>query len=254
MKKSAQYTLIAVLLIVVAAFFLGEQTNAENIRDLMVDAVNGVKTYSIKTDIWIMTTGIADAENVDVLQTVSGTGATDILNRRMFQDSVIASISPDERDYQNIRIYFIENITYIFQGNESLVQYIPNSDLIWSKRTQIKQQADLLDNSDVELLPEEDGQYVLRVKPDSKKLVKYITSESIAGIDSPTLSTSQADKLASSIKHIDIVQWIEKESYLPSKFKMNILLEEGSIQRQTNITLYMSNYNEPVEIIPPESS
>ena len=97
-------------------------------------------------------------------------------------------------------------------------------------------------------IPEEEGMYVLRVKPDAKKLVEYISRQSIIGVDSPTLANAQVETISNMIQHIEITQWVEKNSFLPRKFRMRVLLEGSGVERETNITLDMYDYNKPADI------
>ncbi|MFH0859982.1 MAG: hypothetical protein V1921_02165 [Candidatus Altiarchaeota archaeon] len=252
MEKSHQYAIIAVVAVALAAYVLSIPSDAEKLRNAMVSAVDSARTYKIEQEISVFMSGEVEGSSVQTSQSVVGQGATDLANRRMYMDVTLNTNTQSERDVQNISVYFIGDTTYVYSEGGVDKRVLDNSDIIWSKRTQIRQQADLMKNSKIELLPEDEGMYVIKVKPDAKKLVKYITDQSITGIDSPSLDDANVDALAGMMKRIEIFQWIGKNDNLPRKFTMNILLSGGGLERETNVTLRMYDYNIPVTIELPE--
>jgi outer membrane lipoprotein-sorting protein len=248
-----------VFLLCVLAFLLGyfifgwSGTSAEKIKDKTLSRISDVKTYSFSTYITINTVGELQGFPVDMTDAISGEGAVDVPGKRMLFDVTINSTSDKTLvSGKNMKVYFIDDKVY-FQSNGTTVdEKISDADVIWKKRTQLKQQAEILSKSEVKLLKEEktgDSEtYVLGLYPKKEELVGYIAEQASVGGTPLSVSDAQIANLSGMVKEFSIILWVGKDDFLPRKFRMSMNLSSGKLVRESETLMAMWGYDKPVAI------
>jgi hypothetical protein len=256
--------LVGIILVCVVAFLAGywymggRSLSAEKIKEKTLAGVDDVETYKFSTDITVNTTGELQGVPVDKLDVIAGRGSVDVKGRHMLFDvSVNSSLAGDLilRD-QKMTVYLINNLVYFKSDGGTIKDIIPDSDLIWRDRTQVKQQARILAKSSVELVSEDavrgEKTYVLRLTPPKKELVAYIAEQASVGGAPLTVSESQLTNLTGMVEDYSILLWVGKKDFLPRKFSLRMLLSSEELSRDTEVVMDTWDYGKPVEIKAPQ--
>lgn len=242
---------IAVLVLLIGlGLLIQKDAPTDSVRDRMVDAVDGVNSYRFTNEIAITTEGTLEGNLVNYVQNIKGDGAIDIASRRMSMNIEIFNLNKTEK----MDVYFIGNTAYVSTKEGVSRQEVPLDDA-WETKTQIKQQSGLLKEAEVEVLREDvmDGRevYVLRAKPEIEKLIRYMAQQSVS---MPVISDDELDKRIKMVKSIEILQWVDKKTFLPVRFEINVVMDTGDLRRETDIVMTIGNYNEQFTIELPESA
>ncbi|MDM7912040.1 MAG: hypothetical protein QUS09_02995, partial [Methanotrichaceae archaeon] len=164
--------------------------------------------------------------------------------------------------------YILNDTVYMgVDGNWTSFK-LPNADLIWDRQNMVKNQAELLNNSEIELLGSEnlDGQdtYKVKVVPDMETY-SVVLSEQVGSV-LPVAVLNISEMFRNST--LEWTSWITKDTHLLKKneVQMNLVVTPESMGLPTNqtgdfemrvdaaSTIIFSDFNQPVEIILPEGA
>lgn len=239
---------------------MGCVEKSDEIKEKTLSAVNSAQTYSFDTTILVKTSGVVQEIPVAITESIHGSGAVDNVNKKMFFDVSMNSTSPQSvgSSSQEMKVYLIGDVAYFTSQGSTVTEKVSDSEIIWSDRTHIKQQAKILSESKARVLSQEEvggvPAYVLQLTPDKEELVRYIAEQSSVAGAPLAVSDSQVANLSGMVEDFSIVLWVGKEDYLPRKFKLYMSLKSGQLSRDTTIVMYMWDYGKPVEIALPERS
>jgi len=255
-----------IFIICVVAFLAGYWSlkgggaSAEGVKEKTLASVEGVSTYLFSTDIVINTSGVVQGVPLDKLDAISGQGAVDVANKRMKFAVVVNTSVAGEVVVGNpeMTVYLIGDTVYFQSEGKTFQDSVPDAQLIWRDRTQVKQQAEILAKSEVTLLPEEtvrgEQTYVLKLSPPKKDLVAYIAEQASVGGAPLEVSERQLTNLTGMVEDYSIFMWVGKRDYLPRKFTLQMTLKSGDLARNTLIRMEAWDYGKPVSIAAPEST
>lgn len=253
--------LIVLVLVLVVVFSLGftvfqeEDTSGETIKAKTISAINGVDTYKFSTEIEVGIQGEIQGIQVNKKDMITGSGAVDVPAKKMLFDVKVESTPSIEGAGQEMKVYFVGDKVFFQSGESVVVEDIPDADIIWSQRTQLKQQNQILAKSPVRLVGEEtiNGKdtYVLELSPERKDLVRYIAEQASVGGAPLQVSESRVSDLTGMVDDASISIWVGKSDFLPAKFRLYMRLSSEDIERVTEIVMFTWGYGEPVDITLP---
>ena len=259
MEKKGVIVLLFVLVVVFSlgfTLFQGGDTSGETIKAKTISAINGVDTYRFSTEIEVGIQGEIQGVQVNKKDKITGSGAVDVPAKKMLFDVKVESTPAIDGAGQKMKAFFVGNKVFFQSGESVVVEDIPDADIIWSQRTQLKQQSQILAKSAVKLIGEENingkDTYVLELSPERKDLVRYIAEQASVSGAPLQVSESRVSDLTGMVDDASISIWIGKEDYLPAKFSLYMRLSSEDIERVTEIVMFTWDYGEPVDTTSPE--
>lgn len=242
-----------------------EEMSAEEIAEAAIAAFTEIDTYQFDMDVDITYTG----EALFPAMTMSGSGAFDRVNRRVYQNSQISMVMMGMTIETYSETYILGDWMYM----KTEIPGIPGMPLVplemftwqkmrlpegyWEQADIITQQYDLLMGFiEVELLGTETVNgvecYKLRLTPDMEKLWQWAQMQEGIGDQISELALEEA------ISDFSIIQWVDKDSYFILKsvtgMTFTIGAGGGAFTTSSTQTILMHNINEPVTIeLPPEA-
>ncbi|TRZ68051.1 MAG: hypothetical protein D4Q77_01970 [Methanothrix sp.] len=215
--------LLFLLALIVAAFSgcVEEGPSAEDLKTMMIDAVQDIETvtFTMVTDQTTTITNVTDSETIITYS--RGEGEVNMTAQAMKLFMVTTSkVGAAENVTMGVEMYMLEDALYMkIDGNwTKMTRLLPEGML--DQQNQLKMQMEMLNNSVVELEGSEmiDGldTYVLKVVPDmdafSATMDKQMGSMSIVGMNLTDLYSSA---------EMEWTTWLSKDSYLPLKIQVN---------------------------------
>ena len=221
---------LALILVLPASFGCAMQVSAQEIADNAV--MNYPKVATVKMDMNVTMTveviGGTEAAKITMLE-----NATSSLNIARTEIKMTMNVSGEipGQGKQNIstEMYLVNGWMYIKVASPSGGEQWTKMNLteqLWAAQNQLAQQVEFLKTAiEVISLGSEkvDGIdcYVLQVKPNMEALIQWVMAQqqTQSGIDLSELN------LAKLFKTTSIKEWIAKDSYLPVKVDMDVVLE-----------------------------
>jgi hypothetical protein len=249
------------------------QPSADEIKALMIDSVNNLDSYRFNTEstqqIEVFNRSTKDGNISTITVTSVGDGAVDLAGRAMELAQSLNIVSENNNATSGkSETYILNDTVYMgVDGNWTSFK-LPNADLIWDRQNMVKNQAELLNNSEIELLGSEnvDGQdtYKVKVVPDMETY-SVVLSEQVGSV-LPVAALNLTEMYRNST--LEWTSWITKDTHLLKKneIMMNLTVTPETMGMPTNetsdfemrinaaATTVFSDFNQPVEIILPEGA
>jgi hypothetical protein len=250
-----------------------EQPSADEIKALMIDSVNNLDSYRFNTEstqqIEVFNRSTKDGNVSAITVTAVGDGAVDLAGRAMGMAQSLNIVSGNNNATSGkSETYILNDTVYMgVDGNWTSFK-LPNADLIWDRQNMVKNQAELLNNSEIELLGSEnvDGQdtYKVKVTPDMETY-SVVLSEQVGSV-LPVAALNLTEMYRNGT--LEWTSWITKDTHLLKKNEivMNLTVTPETMGMLTNetsdfemhinaaATTVFSDFNQPVEVILPEGA
>lgn len=267
---------LLLVLALVAVAFSGcteKSPSAEEIKVLMIDSVKNLDSYRFSTEssqhIEVFNRSINESNASTIAVNTMGEGAVNLTGRAMGLVQKVNLVS------ENKNASTVESETYIFNdtiytmigGNWTRLM-LPNADLIWSRQNMVRNQAELLNHSQIELLGSEniDGQdtYKVKVTPDMNAYAAVLAEQVGSLLPVSALNLTEMYKNSS----VEWTSWITKDTHLLKKNEINMNLtvtpetvglsveSAGNFEMLIDVsaTTLFKDFNQPVEIVLPEGA
>ncbi|HSD57027.1 MAG TPA: DUF6612 family protein [Methanotrichaceae archaeon] len=250
-----------------------EQPSADEIKALMIDSVNNLDSYKFDTEstqqVEVFNRSTEDGNVSTITVTSVGEGAVDLAGRAM---GMVQSLNIESENNNatsgKSETYILNDTLYLSADGNWTSLKLPNADLIWDRQNMVKNQAELLNNSKIELLGSEnvDGQdtYKVKVVPDMETYSAVLSEQVGSILPVAALNLTEIYRNSST----EWTSWITKDAHLLKKneIRMNLTVtpeimgmpenEVGDFEMRINAvaTTIFSDFNQPVEIILPEGA
>jgi len=254
---------------------VSEELNATQIKQLMISSVENQNTYriSLSTEqkLDIINQSDIEEEPVKILITSSGTGAIDVDARAMSMEMTNTAVPENDKENQTsttMEMYFINDTIYMKLDDNWTKLMMPSPDDIWERQNLVKNQVELLSNSELtyEGMESIDGEecYKLKVVPDMKTYATMLSEQLGSSIPVAFMNLS----LLYESTEMEETVWITKDDSFLKKSDVNMKLDitpeimnlppevVGNITMNIDMTASMlfSDFNEPVDIVLPEEA
>ncbi|TRZ67667.1 MAG: hypothetical protein D4Q77_02680 [Methanothrix sp.] len=261
--------LLALALIVVAFAGCVEETpSADDLKNMMIDSVEKVKTSrsAMEMDQTMTLVNETGSTTFDVISRVEV--FTNVTNRSvwMTMTTITSSGDGEENLSTEMETYLLGDTAYMRLGEDwTVLTGIPQE--MWDQQDQLKNQIEIINLSEVEAVGSEkiDGQdtYGLKIVPNMETFSMVLVEE----MGSMPLYGMNLTKLYEE-SEMDWTVWLSKETKLPLKNQMHIILTltpetlglpvEGAgfveMIMDTEVTTFYYEYNQPMNIEPPEEA
>lgn len=238
--------LLVALAIVVMLLFLGATLpRSKNTGERIAEAIDSAQSYRISTQIWVKSEGVVDGTAVDFTEEVKAVGATDVSSQRMVMSAVAENALGVS---ETITLYLIGDTIYVKSGGQWAIQKAPQDYGVWERRYQLKQLANIINNSRLSLISQSADSTVFSVEPDRDLIVEYIREQANPSGYAP----NQAADVGESLKDVKMNITVDEKTLLPSEFRMTTVMERGSLSRTTEILMEVWGYDKKVEISLPD--
>ena len=294
-RKMLPLFLALVLAITIAGCGGGKITEEELIEKVTV-ASEGIETCQFDIDMGVRMSGKGGEETFDASLALGISGLTDIPNKKMKMEMNITDIAldlPEEAEIpesMGMEIYLIGKMAYLKADIPGLpAQWTKNEVPVGDLALQdlVKQQAELLEASEIEILGKEKVNgvdcWVVSMVPNIDKLVEILTQQPIMSQGMPgglapeempqgmmegMMKGMLEEILGKAITNMSIKQWYAKDTFFPMKLEMQMTIEissedlpipitveeEFEIKMDMNLAMLAHGFNEPVSIrLPPEA-
>jgi hypothetical protein len=267
---------VLALTLVMSSVFLGcaKELSAQEIQTNALSACPEIDTFRMEMNITADIEVIGGDEPGRFTMLENLTGLVNVPGTEMEMTGTISIDIPDTGKQDiSMGIYIVSGWMYMRmdlpQVGEQWMKMKLNTEL-WTAQNQLSQQVEFLKTAvEVTLLGSEkvDGVdcYVLQIKPDMEALTDWVLSQQQqqSGIGGVDLSKLDLSKL---FKTISIKEWIAKDTYLPAKADLDIVLEmlpedigataedfeKMTINMKGQVKYY--DYNKPVTIELPQEA
>lgn len=243
------------------------------IKNLMIDSVANLDSYRFniestqQIDVFNRST---NDENVSTIKvTTVGDGAVNLTGRAMgvIQSLNIVSENNNATSGRSETYILNDTIYMSMDGNWTSLR-LPSADLIWDRQNMVRNQAELINSSDIELQGSEvvDGQdtYKVKVVPNMNTYAAVLSEQVGSILPVGALNLTEMYRNSS----LNWVSWITKDTHLLKKNEVQMSLvvtpetigiptnETGDFEMHVNAaaTTVFSDFNEPVEIVLPEGA
>lgn len=250
-----------------------EEPSAEEIKTLMIDSANGLDSYRFSTEslqkITVLNRSIEDANASTITVKAVGNGDVDLSGRAV---SMVQTVNMESENNvvppgESETIILNDTIYMGVGGNWTSLQ-LPNADLIWDRQNIVKNQAELINNSEVVLLGSEivEGQdsYKIKVIPDMETYSAVLSEQ--VGNTLPVAILNISEMYRNSPPQW--TSWVTKDGYHLTKNEilMNFTVtpddmdlspeEVGDFEMTLDLasTAIFRDFNQPVEITLPEGA
>lgn len=267
---------LLLILALVAVAFSGcteKSPSAEEIKTLMIDSVKNLDSYKFSTEssqhieVFNRSINESNASTIDV--NTMGEGAVNLTGRAMglMQKVNLVSENKNASTVESETYIFNDTIYTMIDGNWTRLM-LPNADLIWSRQNMVRNQAELLNHSQIELLGSEniDGQdtYKVKVTPDMNAYAAVLAEQVGSLLPVSALNLTEMYKNSS----VEWTSWITKDTHLLKKNEINMNLtvtpetvglpveSAGNFEMLIDVsaTTLFKDFNQPVEIVLPEGA
>ncbi|NYT01239.1 MAG: hypothetical protein GKC10_00530 [Methanosarcinales archaeon] len=253
----------------------GEELNATQIKQLMVSSVENQNSYRFSLDteqtLEIINQSDLQEEPVKILITSSGKGAIDVDARAMSMEMNNTAVPENDRENQTsttMEMFFINDSIYMKLDDNWTKLMMPSPDEIWERQNMVKNQVELLNNSELtfEGMESIDGEecYRLTVVPDMSAYATILSEQLGSSIPLAFMNITQ---LYESTEMEETV-WLTRETNFLKKsdVKMNLAITPeimnlppelvGNITMNIDMTATMlfSDFNQPMDIVLPEEA
>ena len=209
----------------------------EDIKTNAIEAAANVNSYT-----YTMTTSTTDpTDDNGELATVTATGAIDITNGKIMTESTIPGTAgaADTTSY----VYIIDNVMYSGTETGGITTWTKSNVTDLSSYDQVESQTKLMEYPNIERKNDETVEgvdcYVLEIIPD---------------LDNPSLLPEEYASLGEMLTEFEVKQWIAKDTYYQKKTYMKMTINMFGMSVTSEVTMIVSNYNEPVTIELPEGA
>lgn len=243
------------------------------IKTLMIDSVANLSSYKFNIEsaqqIDVTNRSIKDG-NVSTIKVMTvGNGAVNLTGRAMGVVQSLNIISDNNNTTSGrSETYILNDTIYMSMDGNWTALKLPDADLIWIRQNIVMNQAELINNSQIELVGSEvvNGQdaYKVKVVP-SMNTYAAVLSEQVGSIlPVAALNITEVYKNSS----LNWVSWITKDTHLLEKNEIQMGLvvtpetigmkanETGDFEMHVNTdaTTTFSSFNQPVNIVLPEEA
>jgi hypothetical protein len=250
-----------------------EQPSADEIKALMIDSVSNLDSYRFNTEstqqIEVFNRSTDDGNVSTITVTSVGDGAVDLEGRAMGTVQSLNIVSENNNVTSGkSETYILNDTVYLGMDGNWTSFKLPNADLIWDRQNMVKNQAELLNNSEIELLGSDvvDGQdtYKVKVVPDMNTYSAVLSEQVGSVLPVAVLNITEMFRNSS----LEWTSWITKDDHLLKKneIQMNLVITPESMGLTTNetgdfemridvaATTVFRDFNQPVEIVLPEGA
>jgi hypothetical protein len=272
---------LLILLLLIAVAFSGctekqpgaKEPSPDEVKMLMIGSANGLDSYRFSTEsiqkIMVFNRSMQDTNISTIMVTAVGNGDMDLAGRTMRMGQSINMESGDNNPAPGkSETYILNDTIYMSMDGNWTSLKIPDADLIWDRQNIVRNQAELINNSEISFLGEEtvDGQdtYKVKVMPD-QDTYSAVLAEQVGSI-LPVAALNLSETYRSSPP--EWTSWITKDGYLLKKneIRMNLSVapedmglrpeDVGDFEMVVDLatTTVFLDFNQPVEIALPEDA
>lgn len=250
-----------------------EELSPGEIKTLMIDSVANLDSYRFNIEstqqIEVFNRS-AKAENISTIKvTTVGDGAVNLTGRAMgvVQNLNIVSDNNNATSGKSETYILNDTIYMSMDGNWTSIR-LPSADQIWDRQNMVRNQAELINHSEIELQGSEvvDGQdtYKVKVVPNMNTYAAVLSEQVGSILPVSALNLTEMYRNSS----LNWVSWITKDTHLLKKneIKMGLVVtpeaiglsanETGDFEMHVNAaaSTVFSDFNLPVEIVLPEGA
>jgi hypothetical protein len=239
----------------------------------MIDSVANLDSYRFNIDstqqIEVFNRS-TKGENVSTIKvTTVGDGGVNLTARAMGVVQSLNIVSDDNNATSGrSETYILNDTIYMSMDGNWTSLKLPSADLIWDRQNMVKNQAELINNSDIDLLGSEvlDGEdtYKIRVVPNMDTYAAVLSEQVGSILPVAALNLTEMYRNSS----LDWVSWITKDTHLLKKNEVQMGLmvtpetiglsanETGDFEMHVNVTAttVFSDFNQMVEVVLPEGA
>lgn len=250
-----------------------EEPSADEIKTLMIDSADNLDSYRFNTEsiqkITVFNRSTDDRNASTITVTAVGEGDVNLSGRAMGMVQTMNIVSENNSAIPGrSETYILNDTLYMgMDGNWTSLK-LPNADLIWDRQNLVKNQVELLNNSEIVLLGSEnvDGQdtYKVKVIPDMETYSAVLSEQVGTILPVAVLNLSEMYKNSPP----EWTSWITKDSHhlLKNEILMNLTVtpeavglppgEVGDFEMNVDLaaTTAFRDFNQPMEITLPEGA
>jgi hypothetical protein len=265
--------LLLALMVIAFSGCVEEKPSSEELKAMMIESVEDVDTVAFTVDMDQTIKVINNSETNRTLRTMTfetrsvGEGALNVTDRAMKMTTTTTTTSEETGEtVSEMEMYMKGDTMYTnIDGNWTKMPGMPED--MWDQQNQVRNQAELLNSSEIELVGSEkvngEAAYKVKVNPDMETFTTILNQQ----MGSMPLYTMNITEIFEECE-MEWTTWISKESHLPLKNQVNLKLtltadmmglpvgEVGEIEMEieSDSTVTYSKYNEPTEIVVPEEA
>jgi len=265
--------LLLALMVVAFSGCVEEKPSAEELKAMMIESVEDVKTAAFSVDMDQTIKVINLSETNKTLRTMTfetksvGEGELNVTDRAMKMTTTTTTSSEETGEIvSEMEMYMKGDTMYTkIDGNWTQMPGMPED--MWDQQNQVRTQAELLNSSEIKLVGSEkvngEAAYKVKVVPDMETFT-MILNQQMGSM--PFYTMNMTDIFEES--EMEWTTWISKESHLPLKNQVALDLtltadmmglpvgEMGDIEMEieSDSTVIYSSYNQPVVIVVPEEA
>jgi hypothetical protein len=250
-----------------------EEPSADEIKTLMIDSANDLDSYKFSTEstqkVTVFNRSTDDMNASTITVTAVGEGDVNLSWRAMGMVQTMNMVSENNSATPGrSETYILNDTLYMgMDGNWTSLK-LPNADLIWDRQNLVRNQVELLNNSEIVLLGSEnvDGQdtYKVKVIPDMETYSALLSEQVGTILPVAVLNISEMYKNSSP----EWTSWITKDSHhlVKNEILMNLTVtpeavgllpgEVGDFEMNVDLaaTTAFRDFNQPIEITLPEGA
>lgn len=265
--------LLLALMVVAFSGCVEEKPSPEELKTMMIESVEKVETAAFAVDMDQTIKVVNHSETNRTLRTMSfetksvGAGVLNVTAHAMKMTMTTTTSSEDMGEVvQEMEMYMQGDTMYTnVDGNWTRMPGMPED--MWDQQNQVKNQAELLNASEIELVGSEkvngEDAYKVKVVPDMETFTMILNQQ----MGSMPIQNMDIDEIFEE-SEMEWTTWISKESHLPLKNQVAMEMtltadmmdlpvsETGDIEMEikSDSTVIYSSYNEPVLIEVPEEA
>lgn len=243
------------------------------IKTLMIDSVANLSSYKFNIEstqqIDITNRSIKGGNVSTIKVTTVGDGAVNLTGRTM---GVVQSLNivSDNNNATSGRseTYILNDTIYMSMDGNWTALKLPNAEMIWIRQNIVMNQAELINNSQIEVVGSEavDGldTYKVKVVPNMNTYAAVLSEQVGSILPVAALNLTEVYKNSS----LNWVSWITKDTHLLKKNEIQMGLvvtpeiigmkanETGDFEMNVKVdaTTVFSDFNQPVKIVLPEGA
>ena len=275
-ERGEQMKKLLLLLAMIAVAFSGcveEKPSPEELKAMMIDSVDKIQTAAFAVDLeqTIKIVNLSETDRSLRTETFttksSGEGVLNVTARAMRMTMTTTSISDEMGEVTSEMEMYMEGDTMYTNVDGEWMKMPGMPEEMWDQQNQVKNQAELLNASNIELVGSEkvDGKdaFKVRVVPDTEAFTAILNQQMGS---MPFYAMNMTDLFEDS--EMEWTTWISKESGLPLKNRVILKLtltsdmmgipvdEMGDLEMivDSDSTVIYSGYNEAVSIEIPDEA
>jgi hypothetical protein len=212
--KKLLFTFFLIALLMLSAC---NELSKEELTRKVIEANADLDSYALKMDV------VMDVELESALEEVQEMTTTMVSEGKILRSekklylktSMSTGVEGASMGFET-ETYFFDDVAYIKSMGMWLKQTLEED--IWKEQDQVLQMTELLEKGEVEVLPEEDGYYILKITPDMDSLKSLLESQQQTSlIDGVTDYSDIVESYSTTV-------WINKKTFVIMKSSSEVVM------------------------------